>query len=80
MIGLVIIVAIGGFFLFGKALVSNPDAIKAIGSTASSFTPAGRLAGAASAIKAPSVAPSVPSSVPSIPKASFGFGSCGYRF
>lgn len=76
MIGLVIIVAIGGFFLFGKSLVENPDAIKAIGSTASSFTPAGRLAGAASAIKAPSVAPSVPA----LPKASFGFGSCGYRF
>jgi len=75
-VGLVIIVGIAGFFLFGKALVSNPDAIKAIGSTASSFTPAGRLAGAASAIKAPSVAPSAPS----LPKASFGFGSCGYRF
>ncbi len=76
-VGLVIIVGIAGFFLFGKALVSNPDAIKAIGSTASSFTPAGRLAGAASAVK-PSV-PSIPSA-PALPKASFGFGSCGYRF
>lgn len=69
-IGLVIVAAIIGFVIFGKSLVSNPDAIKAIGSTASSFTPTGRLAGAASALP----------SAPALPKASFGFGSCGYRF
>lgn len=67
-IGLVIVAAIVGFLLFGKALVSNPDAIKAIGSTASSFTPAGKLASAA------------PSLGSAIPRASFGFGSCGYSF
>jgi hypothetical protein len=69
-IGLVIVAAIIGFVVFGKSLVSNPDAIKAIGSTASSMSSAGRMTGAASAIP----------SVPGLPKASFGFGSCGYRF
>jgi hypothetical protein len=69
-IGAVIVAAIIGFVVFGKSLVSNPDAIKAIGSTASSMSSAGRMTGAASAIP----------SAPGLPKASFGFGSCGYRF
>lgn len=83
MIGVVIIAAIIGFVIFGKSVVSNPEAIKAVGS----MTPAGRassllggLTGAKSS--APSVAPSAPSlpSVSSVPKSAFGFGSCGYRY
>jgi hypothetical protein len=87
MIGVVIIAAIIGFVIFGKALVSNPETIKAVGS----MTPAGRassLLGGLTGSKspAPSVAPSAPSvapsapSLPSVPKSAFGFGSCGYRY
>lgn len=81
-IGVVIVAIVIGIVFFGKSLFENPEAIKAIGS----MTPAGRIGGVASAMSpAPPMRPSAPVMRPppmsaSVPKAAFGFGSCGYRF
>jgi hypothetical protein len=73
-VGLIVVAVIVGVVFFSKSLFSNPEAMK----TLSSMTPAGKLGGAASALRSP--APSAPSMSASVPKAAFGFGSCGYRF